>query len=207
MLKSKFVFALEGNIGAGKTTVLNILKEKLSHKHNLIYAPEPVESFKFSEINGTIFRPLDAFYHNPVRYGESFQWWVRRCYEDQLQSLAKISTNENVIIVDRGIYSSSIFVKAQVETGSINELGGAVLLHEINKTIERYYGKMDKFGVDKLYYLDTPIEQCMKNLQTRNRHEETSYKDMKRHLEIIQSYYKEYVNDFERSANIILLAF
>lgn len=60
------VYSIEGNIGSGKTVLLNLLSK---HLPNLVIAPEPVEDWQ--HINR--FNLLQQYYDDPHRWAYTFQ--------------------------------------------------------------------------------------------------------------------------------------
>ena len=199
MLRNKLVVTLEGNIGAGKTTILKALKEKLGNSC-YVCVPEPVDYFKFSQVNGRDHNPLQCFYNNSKIYAESLQWWVRKSYDKQLNELSKFSTSDSTIITDRGIYASTIFVKANHHNGTINPFAHDFLINEIDETIVKYFGAKCKYGANKLYYINTPVEKCFENLQIRNRHEEKQLHSVSMipYLQLIEQFHNDYITKFKQ---------
>ena len=74
-IKSKKIYALEGNIGAGKTTILKLLGK---HFKDVELVEEPVKEWQ--NLGGM--NLLDSFYSDPQRWGFLF-------YVDQNKSLIK----------------------------------------------------------------------------------------------------------------------
>ena len=67
-INSKKIFALEGNIGAGKTTILKIIGERFK---DVEFVEEPVKEWQ--ELGGM--NLLDYFYTDPKRWGFSFEFF------------------------------------------------------------------------------------------------------------------------------------
>ena len=66
---SNLVFAIEGNIGAGKSTFLNILDKGLNGDFE--FYPEPVSAWR-NIANGRV-NLFEMMYNDPIRWGFSFQ--------------------------------------------------------------------------------------------------------------------------------------
>lgn len=96
----KKIFAIEGNIGAGKSTLLSKL-EGVIPNCKVIY--EPVDEWK--NIGGVDL--LKSFYTDPKRWAFTFE------LESMISKVRKIkeaiSSNVDVILMERSIYSDKIF--------------------------------------------------------------------------------------------------
>ena len=67
-IKTKKIFALEGNIGAGKTTIMKIIGQYFS---SVEFVEEPVKQWQ--NLGGM--NLLDAFYTDPQRWGFTFEFY------------------------------------------------------------------------------------------------------------------------------------
>ena len=66
------IFSIEGNIGSGKSTIIERLKERYPQ---FIYLPEPVDEWnKIKDNSGVTI--LEKFYNDKKRYSFSFQMMV-----------------------------------------------------------------------------------------------------------------------------------
>ena len=66
------IYSIEGNIGSGKSTLVNMLKIEQENNKNIVFMDEPVciwESIKDKE--GT--NIIEKFYGNTPKYAFSFQ--------------------------------------------------------------------------------------------------------------------------------------
>ena len=71
------VISIEGNIGSGKSTLMEIFKQKfpqleLTHASEIFYLDEPVEDWKNINQNQDL-NILQTFYEDPCRWAYSFQ--------------------------------------------------------------------------------------------------------------------------------------
>lgn len=201
MFKRKLLLVIEGNIGAGKSFLLAALKEKMKNDKTVLFVNEPVEQFSYAVVHGNKYNPLKSFYEQPHRFAFSTQLWILECYKKQLEELARISTERTVIIMDRGIYSTNIFIRSAHERGLINDFERDFLLQATRDVIKQFFGigKEEKFGADKLYYLDTPFRKCLERIRERNRLEEKNMRDTHILLQSISEFYTSYVKDFGRT--------
>ena len=66
------IISLEGNIGAGKTTILNELTNNNENEKKIVYMREPVDLWeKIKDKEGETI--LSKFYKDPNKYAFSFQ--------------------------------------------------------------------------------------------------------------------------------------
>lgn len=61
-IKNKNIYSIEGNIGAGKTTLINLINK---YNNNIIVIEEPIKEWKNLGGNNL----LNEFYTNPKRWG------------------------------------------------------------------------------------------------------------------------------------------
>ena len=99
--------------------------------------------------------------------------------------------------MDRGIYSSTIFIKALQKTNVLNEFSTHFLINQVEQTIGKYFGQGNSFGVDKLYYLATDKEKCIEQIYKRNRSEEQNIDRLSLYLDNIEEGYMAYITDFK----------
>ena len=197
MIKRNFILALEGNISSGKSTVINALKNHFKNDKRIVFAEEPLADFSHAELNGRTYKPLQDFYENKRRQALAFQIYVGECYKKQLKELLQSTTEQSIIIMDRAIYSSKIFINSLNEQKCISDFARDLLVKMTDDTINTYLGG-NKFGFERLYYLNTPVEECMRRLKKRNRKEEVQQDDaeMEEHLSALEGNYKTLLLDF-----------
>ena len=68
------LFSIEGNIGSGKSTFIDNLKNRLKHVYGIpvIYVPEPVEEWEsIQSTDGK--NMIELFYSDPKQYAFAFQ--------------------------------------------------------------------------------------------------------------------------------------
>ena len=110
-------FFIEGNIGSGKTTLVNYLKSlEIFKEKNINTVLEPVEewkSFKDSEDKNL----LEYFYSDPKRWSYLFQM-------NAFITRGKlIEEQDGILLMERSVYSDrNVFAKNCYEKGLINEI-------------------------------------------------------------------------------------
>lgn len=97
-----FVVQVEGNIGIGKSTFINFVKEKVKHckNINIKFIDESILEWMNVENNNL----LDLYYTNPPKYGQIFQCYIflttlRKCLKENYK-------NVDIIFMERSLYTS-----------------------------------------------------------------------------------------------------
>jgi deoxyadenosine/deoxycytidine kinase len=148
-----FHISLEGNIGVGKTTILDALE---SENVEIIF--EPVEYWRNS-------RMLEKFYNQPSRWAFTFQTMI-------LNSFYRISKenecNSIIKFTERSLLSARYcFSKLARENGYLNEIEYQIL--------EQSYELVDKkFYPNFIIYLCATPETVYQRIKTRGRAEESN---------------------------------
>ena len=159
-IKSKKIYALEGNIGAGKTTVLNLMSKTFN---DVEFVEEPVKDWQ--NLGGQ--NLLESFYKDPERWGFSFEFYSMLT---KIQALLKAANSEKpIVIIERSILSNKLFMDLSNELGKLNPMEYKMLLNTYEFYLQNIYPQLS--GV---IYLDTPVDECVKRIIKRNRGEECS---------------------------------
>ena len=157
-IKNKKIYALEGNIGAGKTTIMKIIS---SHFNDVEFVEEPVAQWQ--NLGGM--NLLDAFYSDPKRWGFSFEFYSMLT---KIQALLKAADSDKpIIIIERSILSNKVFMDLSNELGKLDKMEYCMLMNTYNFYLEHVYPMLSG-----IIYLDTPVEECIRRITKRNRGEE-----------------------------------
>ena len=145
--------SIEGNIGAGKTS----LATKLAEKHNAKLVLEEFAENPF----------LEHFYKNPDRYAFPVELsFLAERFSQLKDELSSRNLFQSVVVSDYFVSKSYIFAKANLEPDEFD------LFMQLFKLVETNLPKPDL-----LVYLYLPIEQLQKNIQKRGRTYEQEIKD------------------------------
>lgn len=161
--------AVEGNIGAGKSTFLDILQDRNLELQDMIeVVPEPVEEWQRVQ-NGESepINLLDRFYKDPMKYAYTFQHYVllTRMEKDRK---ARASTKP-LRVLERSIFSDRlVFVRAMHEAGYIGDLE----LRLYDSWFSMQIAQDTQLTPNGFIYLKARPETCIKRLRMRNRSEE-----------------------------------
>jgi deoxyadenosine/deoxycytidine kinase len=160
-----FIFSIEGNIGSGKSTLVEFLKKskkniKLSNLP-IVYLQEPVDQWdKIKNENGISI--LEEFYKDPKTWAFSFQMMA---YISRL-SLLKKTIRENpdsIIITERSTFTDrNVFAKMLYDEKNISHID-----YQIYNT---WFGEFVKeLTLSGIIYVKTSPNKCSERIKKRNR--------------------------------------
>ena len=152
---------VDGNVGAGKSTFLGVLKKYFNVQ--IVY--EPLYQWQKVADSGNL---LEKFYSDTPRWAYTFQSYafITRILEQR--KMAEISPSP-VQVLERSIYTDRhCFAKNCHEMGTMSDLEWELYKKLFFWLAEEYSVKPSGF-----IYLRTSPEVCYKRLQNRNRSEES----------------------------------
>ncbi len=160
MNKEKRLFTLEGNIAASKTTTCAALEA--TGRVGVIY--EPVQKWK-EEYDENI---LELFYSDPARYAFLFQLVAFSSRAKTWQEVLALTDHSNVIL-DRSIFSDRyIFAESLYEQGLMT-----LTEFQAYKGVWDFLVNQYCVTPEKIIYVRTSPETCLKRIRARGREEET----------------------------------
>jgi len=177
-IKTKKIYALEGNIGAGKTTILKIIGKNFK---DVEFVEEPVKQWQ--NLGGM--NLLDSFYTDPKRWGFSFEFFSMLTKIKALLNAA--NSDKPIIIIERSILSNKVFMDISEELGKLDKMEYRMLMNTYDFYIQHVYPQLSG-----IIYLDTPVEECIRRITKRNRGEEYSIE--KSYLELLKKKFDEMAN-------------
>ena len=160
-----FIFSIEGNIGSGKSTLVEILKKskKNIQINNLpiVYLQEPVDQWNKIKNENNI-GILEEFYKNPKKWAFSFQMMA---YISRL-SLLKKTVRENpdsIIITERSIFTDrNVFAKMLYDEKNISHIDYQIY----NTWFDEFVKELTLSGI---IYVKTSPNKCSERIKKRNR--------------------------------------
>lgn len=181
------VIQVEGNIAAGKSTLLNYAKAKLCKNKNLNikFIDEPISDWMEDE--SKLFK---LYYENQKKYSELFQ--MNAFFMILQSSLKHKYIKTDIVFIERSIYSSFYcFTKLLLDYGYVSPL-----FYSILKTA------LDNFKNEIIYpniiiYLKTEDDQInilSKRIKTRGRNEEQNIASS--YLSNLNLIYDEFINTY-----------
>jgi deoxyguanosine kinase len=159
------IFAIEGNIGSGKSTLYTSLQTLYKDSPSVIFVPEPVAQWeKIKDGSGKTM--LQLFYADQEKYAFAFQMMA---YISRLSILKKIVEDNNVkgrnivIITERTLYTDKyIFAKMLFDQGKIEDVEYQIYL--------TWFDEFAKdFPLDNVVYVKTSPEKCYERIHKRAR--------------------------------------
>jgi len=173
-MKSRFI-AIEGNIGAGKTTLANMLAKDLNARLMLEqFAENP-------------FLPL--FYENPEKYAFPLELSFLGERFEQMKNILVADLFRPIIVSDYYILKSLLF--ARINLGDAEYQLFNKLYHLIADTFPK---------PDLLIYLNTEVAYLQENIKKRGRSYETGIKD-----DYLKKLHNSYLKSFKEVQNIPVL--
>ncbi|MCY6370779.1 deoxynucleoside kinase [Clostridium ganghwense] len=167
------VIVVDGVVGVGKTTLMNMLVEELGYKAFL----EPV-------VDNPI---LDKFYYDRERYSFSLQIFFLNNRFRMIKEAAKM----NNAILDRSIYGDLIFAKMLMESGEMSK-------EEYGLYVDLFENMIEHCHAPKLMiYLETSVDEAIKKINKRGRdYEKIVERD---YWQRLNNHYSEYFNSYNIS--------
>ena len=153
---------VEGNIGAGKSTFLNIIQRYLQTQ--VVFEPHE----KWQKVGGQ-YNLLEKFYTDTPRWGYTFQSYAFITRVLAQKEHAKVNPF-SAQVLERSVYSDRYcFAKNCYEMGDMSALEWKLYQEWFSWLVDNYATKPAGF-----IYLRTDPIVCFKRLQKRNRKEESS---------------------------------
>lgn len=165
---------VEGNIGAGKSTFLSIVKKYLDL--DIIYEPHD----RWQAVGGE-HNLLELFYSDTKRWAYTFQTYafVSRIVEQEKAKKEAIKP----LLFERSVYSDRYcFAKNCFEMGTITALEWSLYKEWFSWLVETHVSAPDGF-----IYLKASPEKCLERILKRQRSEERNVP-----LEYIQKLYEKH---------------
>ena len=161
------LISIEGNIGTGKTTLINILKKKFTNKGSVIFVEEPLQQW-LNLVDGDGSNILGKFYGDQERWSYSFQM---HAFITRSKDILKQNTTDNVVIIERSVLTDcNVFATLLHESGKISELEWKLY----NEWFSWLTGHFKKVKPDKYIYLKADPEVSFNRMVKRTRDEETN---------------------------------
>ena len=175
------IISIDGNIGSGKSTLMERLRKYFSNNTNIVFLKEPVDEWEnIKDENGTTI--LEKFYENATKYGFSFQIMA---YISRLDVIRKeIKQNPNAIFIsERSLFTDKfVFAKMLFDSGNIELINYKIYL----KWFDTF---ADDFPVSKVIYVNTEPEICHQRIVKRSRTGESNIP-----LDYLQNCHKYHTN-------------
>lgn len=158
--------SIEGNIGSGKTTLVNKIEEIIQNNHfdkKIRVLREPVDiwtNVKNSETGETI---LQAFYRDSKAFAFPFQTLVFNTRLTEYKRILKENDDCDILFCERSLESdSNIFAKMLYDDNLIDNMSYQIYRH-------LYETSKGEFPVDKVLFMNVEPNMCQKRIKQRGR--------------------------------------
>ncbi len=188
---SPIIISIEGNIGAGKSTILSHLRTRFTDtNYNVVFMNEPVDIWEtITDENGQTI--LSKFYEDPKKYAFMFQVTAYTTRMALLRKTIKNNPDCDIIICERCLSADrNIFAKMLYDDGLMDHLSYQVYL-------QLYHDTFEDFPVDGIVYMNASPERCIERINTRRREGESGI--TLEYLTRCQQYYFDWFESGELS--------
>ena len=183
----KFI-SIEGNIGAGKSTLFAKLKQYVldnNLQQKVVFIDEPLEIWKgiIDPVTGKTI--LELFYENPSKWSFSFQTMVFASQQKYIRNTLSTHPECRILISERSIEAGrNIFTKICLDSNYINttEMQIYDLLFETNQ-----------YPLHMTIFLNTSADVCFERIQQRARKGENEI--TMEYLNQCDTYYRKWLLD------------
>ena len=159
------VVSIEGNIGSGKSTILELLKQRFKDNKSVAFLSEPVDVWReIKDADGVDL--LTNFYKNQEKFSFHFQM---AAYISRISAITKLQKNPEIklIVVERSIWTDkNVFAKMLYDDGKISELEYNIYLKWFDE-----FSKLINHSLN--VYIKTKPEVAFERVKKRNRSGET----------------------------------
>jgi deoxyadenosine/deoxycytidine kinase len=166
-MTTPMIVSIEGNIGCGKTTLINNLEIHLKNSNitNIRVLREPVDIWTEMIDSNDNENILTKFYNDKTKFAFSFQIFVlKSVLETIIQCIEKYPDCE-VIICERSVLSSRhIFTKMLYDDSYMNEIE-----YKIYESLFDNWVNSSVFTPQKLIFLNVLPETSIQRIIRRNR--------------------------------------
>lgn len=194
----KYILSVEGNIGVGKSTFINILENKWNYGGKCKVVPEPVDMWK--NIKGQDGKNiLQTFYEDIPRWAYSFQNIA--CITRMIKIEEAIrNTDSRYIFLDRSLGTDkNVFEAMLYDQKQINQLE-----HSMYNLWCDFYHKYVRTQSNQIYiYLKASPETCANRIKKRGRIEEESIG--LDYLKGLNDYHDAWLLDKSMESNVIVI--
>jgi len=161
------IVSIEGNIGSGKSTILEKLREHYKDSSNVVFLKEPVDDWeKIKDNQGNTM--LKKFYADQDKYSFAFQMMAYisrlKILRDTIKTITAKNNNEHyVIITERSLYTDKhVFAKMLHDQGKIEDVCYQIYLNWFDEFAK-------DFPINYTVYVKTDPKNCYNRIHKRAR--------------------------------------
>lgn len=183
------IISIEGNIGVGKSTILEHLRVQFELRGiKAVFMPEPVDIWNtVRDENGQTI--LSKYYENPAAYAFSFQMMAYTTRLSLLRKTIEQNPECDIIVCERSLEADrNIFAKMLLDDRMIEHVN-----YQVYQLL--YDDTAHKYGVDAIIYMRANPEKCLERIQKRQRNGESSIP--LEYLVKCDAYYQNWIGNSE----------
>lgn len=139
------IFCIDGNIGSGKSTILDELKTR-----GYVVFKENIEEWLST---------LTLFYNDPKRWMFTLQVKIALSMRRQYKEICDL-VSEKFVFVERSPLSTLLFIKNGIRNGYLTFEEMCVFIEIFNNNL---------WISDNVFFIDTPVDVCFQRKQKRDR--------------------------------------
>lgn len=177
------IITIEGNIGSGKSTMINRLR---SMYENVVVIDEPVDQWlAMKDENDKSL--LELFYSDMNRWSYTFQnsAFITR-YLNAYQAIQNNQSSNTVFISERGILTDRyVFASMLKDNGNLSSIEWQLY----TKWFDHFQTLINIQGI---VYIDTPSDVCSERIKKRNREGENNIPLT--YLQSLEKYHLDWIN-------------
>ena len=163
--RSAMWIAIEGNIGSGKST---LIRKLAADGYRCI--PEPVNDWQSIVNEETGENLLTAYYNNPTRYAFTLQTFT---FQSRLNHMREISScTDDIVFTERSIDTDYyVFGRCAIYSHLMDPLE-----QQVYQSWFQFHRNLFPATPDVIVYLRTPVDECLRRIEWRNRDGEANIK-------------------------------
>ena len=185
------LISLEGNIGSGKSTFYNYIKNHFSRYYNrptgkcIHFVEEPVDDWM--NIKDDYGNLIEHFYKDQEKYSFCFQMTAYISRLSKLRKILKTAKENDIIITERCIFSDyNVFARMLYHTGKINKIEFECYTKWFDEFLDEIPGIL-------VVYIKTDFDNCYERIIKRYREGEENLS--KEYLQKCEFYHENWLKD------------
>lgn len=168
--KNPLMISINGNIGSGKSTILEHLEKYYDYTgrgRNILFLKEPVDEWStICDASGETI--LSKFYKDPAKYAFAFQVMAYATRLNMIRKTILENPECRVLICERSLEADKqIFANMLHDDGLIDDVSYQIYCRNFSEYAP-------DFKVDKNVYIDASAEVCYSRIAKRSRSGETN---------------------------------
>ena len=186
-MSKPIIISIEGNIGSGKSTILEKLQDFMKDNNRIIFLKEPVDIWESIKDTNTGENILQKFYKDQDKYAFPFQVMACASRLSMIRNTIKNCTEIDIIICERSLAADKhIFAKMLYDDGKIDDVSYQIY--------NKFYNMFEEeFKLDGIVYIDADAEICSERINKRSRAGESNIS--LEYLQKCKSYHHEWLTN------------